>query len=152
MHRKLALKARLVRALLVAPAVGVLLIVSATLAGPAQATAGSPALVDRVFTFFLDTNTCTGEHVSGEGTVHSVSKLQSDNTWLTRINIHAEGAGTSGNEYVLNWIQTQSNSTAGASGTAHDMLISKGSAPNQLLTATYNTVTGEFTFEPLCRG
>lgn len=119
---------------------------------PAGISNAAPAQSERFFVFAFDFNTCNGEFVAGEGFMHVVSKEQSDGSFLNRINLHAEGVGSQGNEYVMNWTQVQRFDSTHVEGTSHARAISKGSAPNQDLRASYNTATGEFTFEPVCRG
>jgi len=122
------------------------------LIGPAGVATAAPAQSDRFFTFAFDQSFCNGENIVGEGTMHIVSKVQNDGSVLERITVHAKGVGDQGNEYVMNWTQTRQYDRSNIWTTSHARAISKGSAPNQDLNATFNSATGEFVFEPVCHG
>ena len=121
---------------------------------PAGEATAAPAEVDRFDTFALDFNTCGGlwESVTGEGTNKYVSKVQKDGTYIEHYQLHAQGVGTLGTEYVMNWNITFRTSTRKTKIDQRIMAISKGSAPNQVLTYHYDSTSGKVTLKEDCRG
>jgi hypothetical protein len=121
---------------------------------PAAAASAAPAEVDRFDTLVVDLNTCTSpwSQINGEGTNRYISKLQKDGTYLEHYKLHAKGTDTLGNEYVLNWTMTYRTATGKTTIDQKIMAVSKGPAPNQIITYRYNSRTGEVTLKEDCRG
>jgi hypothetical protein len=119
---------------------------------PAGGATAAPADVDRFDTFVVDFNTCNGEEINGEGTNRYVSKTQKDGTYIEHYKLHAKGVGSLGNEYVMNWTITYRTSTKKTKISQRIVAISKGSAPNQVLTYRYDSTRGTATITNNCRG
>ena len=117
---------------------------------PAGAASAAPADSERFETIAFDINFCNGEFVVGQADVHTVTKQQKDGSYIFHFNLHGQGTGSQGNEYVMNsTIKTESSST-NYSYDSRFMAISKGSAPNQVISVHYDN--GNYTFQPECRG
>src|SRR4051812_26971579 len=69
---------------------------------PAGAATAAPADSERTETIFGTVNLCNGEQVTLEGTFHTVLKVQKDGSFIRHGNVHVQGVGNQGNEYVLN--------------------------------------------------
>jgi hypothetical protein len=99
---------------------------------------------DRQGTFVTYSDLCNGAELELEGTYHFVVKDNNDGTSTFIVQIQASGT-SAGNEYVLNL--TRKSVFVGGSfeltGDAHDVLVSKGSASNQLVTFHF-----DFTVSP----
>jgi hypothetical protein len=129
---------------------------AAALLGAAPAALAAPAQTEKFETFVFDFNTCNGEFVSTQGTLHSVSKANPDGSFSSKFNYNGKGTGDLGNEYVLNF----NNKATFGPGFESDQkfranLVSKGAAPNQKTVIVF-TVNPDGTFESdvdvECRG
>jgi hypothetical protein len=118
---------------------------------PAGTATAAPADSERFVAFVGSLNTCNGEIVQAEGTMHIVTKVQKDGTFLFRFNLHAQGVGDQGNEYVINWNRTDRSNQNSFSFTDRILVISKGSAPNFAF-IFHSDSDGNFTFDEDCRG
>lgn len=118
---------------------------------PTGTAVAAPADSERFETLTLHFNDCNGEVVLAEGTVHIVTKVQKDGTFLFHFNLHAKGVGSQGNEYVINWNGKSQSDQNSFSFAQRILAISKGSAPNQVLIFRGDS-DGNFTFEADCRG
>lgn len=119
---------------------------------PAGAATAAPATSEHFETFIFSVNDCNGEPgevIEGKGTVHRVIKWQDDESFVIHLNIHAKGIGERGNEYVLNGKTTLSNDAS--SFRDRMLLVSKGSAPNQVVVITIDP-NGNYVFEEDCKG
>lgn len=117
---------------------------------PAGGATAAPAESLRVEGFLFAINGCNGESVPMEGTTHIVSKRQKG-VLVEHVTIHGQGVGDRGNEYVLNHSFTFRGTVDGSSSDDRIQLISKGSAPNQVLLTHFDPDTG-FTVDTDCRG
>ena len=127
----------------------------ATTGVAAGAMPASAAVVSNTWQSFVTfpVNTCNGEFVPVfNGTAHTVQKLQSDGTFLSHLNGHFVADGTLGNTYELNWQEDFVSSSAEVSSSSRQLIISKGAAPNHLVTFTFRFPPGEFTAVEDCRG
>lgn len=129
----------------------VLLLAMLLPAGGATAAAVPPTL-ERFEVIVGGINFCNGESVLAQGTYYAVTKEQKDGTFVSHVNLSAQGIGDQGNEYVLN-----SNGLAkfddfgNYSFNQRFTAISMGSAPDQVLIVRGDS-DGGVTFEPVCRG
>ena len=121
---------------------------------PAGGATAAPADRDRFDTFAVDFTTCGGvwEYVTGQGTNQYVSKVQKDGTYIEHYKLHAQGVGSLGTEYVMNWSITFRTSTRKTKINQRIMAISKGSASNQVLAFHYDSTSGKATLTEDCRG
>lgn len=118
---------------------------------PAGGATAAPAQSERTEQILAHYNMCTGEYVELTGTIHYVTKVDSDGSTFILITTHAQGAGDQGNTYVFNdSFRLRAESTDLIVDEFH-RLTSEGSAPNQVLIIHYDTVNGS-TFEFECRG
>ena len=124
---------------------------------PAGLASAAPPRVDRTIDIRQIVNTCNGETVELVGTVHYVIQPNPDGTTTWLVQIHSEGVGDQGNEYVFNFQRQSVFDASGGfelKGTARAVLVSKGSAPNQNVTFIFD-FTGEtpvFDLEENCTG
>ena len=81
-------------------------------------------------------NTCTNDIVTVSGTFHYVDNQTDANTYVFNINGHLTGTGSNGNSYVWNFQESAKSTSSPFSfdTRTHDVLVSQGSAPNQLMT------------------
>lgn len=117
---------------------------------PAGTATAAPAQSERTEQILAHVNMCTGEFVVLEGTIHIVSKEEPGGTTFFQITTNAQGVGDQGNEYVFNdSFHVRQVSTHLRVDERH-RLISKGSAPNQVLIIHLDSDSGS-TFEIDCR-
>ncbi len=98
-------------------------------------------------------NSCNGESVLLEGEIQFIA-VGSDPAAGEHLRGHFTGVGNLGNGYILN-LQAKSTTTnqpTGISFTSRELLISKGSAPNQLTTFTLTFPPLSVTITADCRG
>jgi hypothetical protein len=116
-------------------------------------TTAPPPTDDRLDVTDLQLNACNGESVHLSGELHAVTKA-SGAAGTDHIHGHLTGTGSLGNEYVLN-LQVRS-ATSGdpmtMTVTERALLISKGSAPNQLVLYTLRFPPLSFEVQADCRG
>jgi hypothetical protein len=98
-------------------------------------------------------NTCNGEVVRLSGEVHMVI-TEKATTLMAHVNGHLTGVGSHGNEYLLN---LQGEGTVQPGGqvvtfAGRELLISKGGAPNQLVTVSMTSDPFSMTTHADCRG
>lgn len=119
---------------------------------PAAVATAAPAESTRSEQFNDAINDCNGELVRLAVTVHIVSKENKDGSFIQRVNIHGQGTGSRGNEYIVNSTNT-SRWTAGGffSFDERSRLISKGAEPNLVLLIHFDPDT-RLTVEADCRG
>lgn len=125
--------------------------VAAALLTPAATVVAAPAQVTRFNSFNSVFNSCNGEIVQLTGTVHIVSN-QNANGFDQAITFHGKGAGSQGNEYVFNEKRSFKSADFNFVLDVHNVAISKGSAPNIIGNAHFDSRTGEFTNEVTCSG
>jgi hypothetical protein len=127
-------------------------LVTACLA-PAGAASAAPAEIFRSETSVADFNTCSGESLAGTGTFLVTNKQQRDGSFLGHFELHATATGDQGNEYVVNWSETFHQSTDSYVQISGRLtLISKGSAPNEVVIYSYDSISNEFTTTRDCKG
>lgn len=117
---------------------------------PSGGAVAAPAETERQDTFAVYFNTCNGDFVEVTGKFHIVSKQQKDGTFLQHAIIHGQGVGTQG-EYVLNYKTNYRSEFPDFSFQERTALISKGSAPNQVI-LVHVTEDGLVQFDTECRG
>jgi hypothetical protein len=122
---------------------------------PPSATTGTPAPPEdeRLEVTDLEVNACNGETVVLSGELHAVT-TGSGATTSDHIHGHLTGTGSLGNDYVFN---LQVRSSAGGDPTAmtvteRALLVSKGSAPNQLVISTVYFAPMSIDLQADCRG
>ncbi|MEW1812471.1 hypothetical protein AB0284_17405 [Pseudarthrobacter phenanthrenivorans] len=121
---------------------------------PAAGASAAPANIDHFDTLAVDLTTCASpwNQINGDGTNQYVSKVQKDGTYIEHYRLHAQGTDTRGTKYVMNWTMTYRTSTRKTSIDQQIMAVSKGPAPNQVLTYHYDSTTGKATLTEDCRG
>jgi hypothetical protein len=98
-------------------------------------------------------NTCNGEFVPVlTGVAHVVQRLQPDGSLITATNGHFVAVGTLDNEYQLNWQERFVSEPGQLSFTSRQLIVSTGSAPNHLVTFTFEFPPGTFTATERCSG
>ena len=125
--------------------------VAASLLTPAAPVIAAPAQVTRLNSFNSVFNSCNGEVVQLTGTVHIVSKQKADG-FDQAITFHGTGMGSQGNEYVFNEKRSFKSADFNFVLDVHNVAVSKGSAPNIIGNAHFDSGTGEFTNEVACSG
>ena len=86
----------------------------------------------------------------GDGTL--VIRVNADGSREVVIQEHVTGTGTDGTEYVFDRTSRQSTSATGeVNDVQYGVLVSKGSAPNELIKTTFSTADG-FDVEIVCHG
>lgn len=121
---------------------------------PAGGATAAPAQSTRTDVVTYQLNDCNGDFILAEGTSHSLTKFQEDGTIFVHSQMHVKGVGPTGIKYVLNYNDTYTATPDPENYqtiTARARLISNGSAPNQVVILTYNSVSGP-TAETDCRG
>jgi hypothetical protein len=138
---------------LIARCVAVLITFMALLVVPLAAPASAAVVFNERFDLAIFSfNTCNGEFVELTGFVHVVVKEKKGGTVTVHANAHGQGVGDRGNEYVLNLQEKDSFSTNEAHFRYREVLISKGSAPNQHVLLTVDFPPGNVNFDVDCRG
>ncbi len=140
-----------------AVALGLLLAVSTVVALAVSDTAAdaAPARAFRQVDIRTLVNTCNGESVPLLGVAQYVIQPNPDGTSSWHVAIHSEGAGSQGNEYVFN---AERRSTFAPGGgfeikvDAHEVLVSRGPAPNMTGVFHFDSTTGLFSFVVDCTG
>jgi hypothetical protein len=122
-----------------------------TLPMPPGPAAAAPAVSERFEALFEQVNDCKGERLDLEVTYHGVFKPQRDGTYLFHVTIRGQGRGSQGNDYVLQLNSHERLTTIDYSFVERVRLISKGSAPNQLVVFQYDEDSG-YTLEMDCTG
>src|SRR3954447_26737690 len=98
-------------------------------------------------------NTCNGEFVPVfTGVAHVVQRLQPDGSLVTSTNGHFVAVGSFGNQYQLNWQERFVSAPAQTTFTSRQLILSEGSAPNHLVTFTFQFPPGSFTATESCFG
>jgi hypothetical protein len=119
---------------------------------PAGGATADPAFTQRSFGGEFHVNLCNGELLAGFGFGHSTEKLQNDGTFFIQAIFHGQGVGDQGNEYVINQVVHQVTSpTSELALSFRTLLISKGSAPDEVLIITVDP-DGNFSVETDCKG
>ena len=119
------------------------------------AAAASPADTFRVFEVVGHVNTCNGETVALQGIAQYTIKPNPDGTSTWHYHLHGEGIGSEGNLYVFNVVRQSVFAFGGGTETkvdAHEVLVSKGSSPDQAAVFHFDSATGEFQFDVICTG
>lgn len=119
---------------------------------PAGSAIADPAIVERAEQTSEVVSNCNGEIFQVRGTVHIVTKEQKDGSFLNNGTFRGTVTSDSGTEYILNVVaKGRGESVDDVSFEQRSLLISKGSAPNELITARFSPETGgSIEFE--CRG
>lgn len=98
-------------------------------------------------------NTCNGEFVPVlSGTAHVVQRLQPDGTVITSTNGHFTAVGSLGNQYQLNWQERFVSAPGQTSFSSRQLILSRGSEPNHLVTFVFEFPPGTFTATEVCHG
>ena len=100
-----------------------------------------------------EVNACNGESVHLAGDLHVVI-TEHDAVREAHVNGHLTGMGSFGNEYLMN-LQARADVQVGSASfelVTRQLLISKGSAPNQLTTVTVAADPLSMTIVADCRG
>ena len=98
-------------------------------------------------------NSCNGELVIvRDGRAHVVRRLQPDGSTFVSTNGHFTSVGTLGNEYQLNWQEDFVLAPGESTYTSQQMIVSQGSAPNQLVMFVIDLATGTLTMTERCFG
>jgi hypothetical protein len=98
-------------------------------------------------------NSCNGELVIvRDGRAHVVQRVQPDGSRFVSTNGHFTSVGTLGNEYQLNWQEDFVLAPGESTYTSQQMIVSQGSAPNQLVTFVIDLATGTLTVTQRCFG
>lgn len=125
---------------------------SSALVLPGGGAVAAPAQVERIQDFTTAAfDSCSGQFVTLSGTFHVVTTQNADGSSTERVTFHAAGTGEDGTEYVLN--ETQARQVAGSDVVLddHNVLVSKGSAPNQQA-LVHIAADGEITAQITCSG
>ncbi len=122
------------------------------LLAPASTATAAPAEVQRKAGVAEEINTCRGETVQLEGTRTLITKEQSDGTFRQRLIFQGEGTGDQGNEYLLNFQEELVTDGFDFVLESRQVLVSKGSAPNQESIFYLDSATGETNIEAVCTG
>jgi len=97
-------------------------------------------------------NQCNGETAYFTGDIHSVIRVQDDGSTVQHSNGHFTILGSQGNTYELNWQERFVSSPGQFSFTSRQMAVSKGAAPNFIVTFTFDFPPGTFTVDAVCHG
>jgi hypothetical protein len=128
---------------------------AASLALAVAPAAATPADTFQQLDVRVQLNTCSGETVVLVGTAHYAIKPNPDGTSTWHFQLHSEGVGDQGNPYLLNVIRESVFSVGGGTEEkvdSHEVLVSMGSAPNQVGVFHFDLATGEFEFVLDCTG
>jgi hypothetical protein len=120
---------------------------------PAAPATADAAVVERSFSIGGAFNSCNNEltfELSGPFIV--VSQQQTDNRFRQIATFHGKGFGSDGNEYILNFTNMFVSDNFDFVHSFQEVLITKGSAPNRIVSTTFNSTTGEATFREVCTG
>jgi len=120
-----------------------------------QTTKASAAVItnDRVQFVTFPVNTCNGEFVPVLGGVaHVVQRVQPDGSFVATLNGHFVSVGTLGNQYELNWQERTVLSPDQSTFTSRQLIVSKGPAPNHIVTFVIDFTTFTFTATERCFG
>lgn len=122
---------------------------------PANVAFAAPAEIEHgQESFIFEFNDCNGEQVVLKGTYHVTWKPQRHGGVNVLMALHAQGADTEGNLYVLSHTFRGHGDTS-FTQKATTVLVSKGSAPNKLAKLHFSftpTDTEVYDFEIVCRG
>jgi hypothetical protein len=102
---------------------------------PEEAAADPPRIDVFDDAFRTDVNLCNGEDVPLVGTFRVVTHEHPGEQLIQVFTYHAKGVGSQDNEYVLN-INGLQESDADLDRVQREVLVSLGSAPNQILLIT----------------
>ena len=125
---------------------------------PTGAAQAALVVQERGDTFTASSNTCNGEYVELVGTYHLVVTANPDGTFTYQFRVQAKGTSVpGGNEYVFTLFRKSVFDSSGSfeiKGDAKEVLVSQGSAPNQLVTFHFDFTVSppEFSFETDCVG
>jgi hypothetical protein len=81
-----------------------------------------------------------------------VQRLQPDGTLVATLNGHFVSVGTLGNQYELNWQERTMLSLDQSPLTSRQLIVSKGPAPNHIVTFVLDFTTFTFTATERCIG
>jgi hypothetical protein len=126
---------------------------AALVLAPATIASADPATVTRFEIQNLQFNTCNGETVLLTGTLTSVTQVIDGKT-VTYLIGEFTGTGSFGTEYVLSFRTQQFvvSEPFSFEVTNRQLLVSKGSEPNQLVTITTSFPPFMFNVETVCHG
>jgi hypothetical protein len=131
-----------------------LLVASSVLMGM-QARPASAEVISNEWRQFMTfpINTCNGEFVPVlNGEAHVVQRLQPDGSFVTSTNGHFVSVGTLGNRYQLNWQERFVSEPGELMSSSRQLILSRGSAPNHLVTFVFEFPPGSFTATERCTG
>lgn len=98
-------------------------------------------------------NTCNGEFVPVlSGVAHVLQRVQPDGSFVMHTNGHFVAVGTLGNQYELNWQERFVSAPGQTTYTSRQLIVSKGSEPNHLVTFVFEFPPGSFTATERCFG
>jgi hypothetical protein len=120
-----------------------------------QATKASAGVItnDHIQFVTFPFNTCNGEFVPVlAGVAHVVQRLQPDGSFVATLNGHFVSVGALGNQYELNWQERTVFSPDQSTFTSRQLIVSKGSAPNHIVTFVFDFTTFTFTATERCFG
>ncbi|MCU1631421.1 MAG: hypothetical protein JWM61_73 [Micrococcaceae bacterium] len=121
---------------------------------PSGAAVAASAEVVHGQEFFVEINDCNGDVVDLKGTFHVTFAPQRDGGAVTLFALHAQGVSAQGNLYVMSRTNRVRGDGISHTEKATTLLVSKGSAPNELVKFYYSsTPEGEvYDFMTVCRG
>jgi hypothetical protein len=96
-------------------------------------------------------NSCNLEFVTVSGELHVVTREAPGGGTTTHVNGELKGVGSLGNRYVLSVQADVDESGDAVSSTTREVLVSKGSAPNQVQTTTFSFPPLTFDVDIDCR-
>jgi hypothetical protein len=127
---------------------------AALVLAPATTASADPATVTKFDIQNFQVNTCNGETVLLTGTIVMVTQQEAGGKTVTQLSGQFTGTGSFGTEYVLSF-RTQQFLVSDPFSfelTNTQLLVSKGSEPNQLVTMTVSFPPFMFNVETDCRG
>src|SRR4051794_26254552 len=104
----------------------------------ASVASASPAQADWVDRIERLSNPCTGEAVTVAGTVHLITKTDSDGTVVLLGHLHETGVSNDGTRYVDNLFVKRVDDSSGFLWVIREQFVSEESSPNFL---SYFTAT-----------
>ena len=131
-----------------------LLVCAAALTIGADLAAAAPVEVTHTQALGGQFNTCNGELVFFEGTALAIDRINSDGSIDSKLFIKGTGTGFQGNEYVLQFHTTLERAPSGllTLDSERATLVSKGTAPNQIVVFYFSSDLPDVIFTVDCHG
>ena len=121
--------------------------------GPLASPASAAVVFNERFDIVeFEFNSCNDESVTLDGFIHFVVKEQPNGSFTLQQNGHGVGVGDQGNEYVWNLQDKLTSNNSEFHTRTRTVLVSKGSAPNEQLTFTFDLPPGTVDVDIECRG